>query len=198
MAATSNAICTFNWIIIWHDIIADVSVQKHVYCIDAQLTQSTRMLWGFCARSADSNPLLPDWHKLLAGPFPRDKLWLSLLTAVTSHVPIRCATFPTTASRTPEESIFGPYNPPIPEVRLFKTSVKISSASPNAQNPFQNIRWRKKGKAKIKMELQSTRGNYFLSIFKYFYFYVPCILSCSLSLPLLTLRSNWHFCQQFI
>lgn len=179
----------------------NVSAQKQVYYIDAELTQSTRMLWGFCAWSADSNPLLPDWHKLLAGPFPKDKLWLSLPTAVTSHVPIRRASFTTMASRTPKDSIFGSYNPPIPGVGLFKTSVKISSASPNMQNPFQNARWRKKGKAKIKVELQSTRENYFSNVFKYSYFYVQwysCILSCSLGLPLLTLRSNWHFCQQFI
>lgn len=151
------------------------------------------MLWGFPAWSADSNPLLPDWHKLLASPFPRDKLWLSLLTAVTSHVPNRCASFPKTASWTPKQSIFGSYNPLIPEVRLLKMSGKISSASPDMQKPFQNVHWRKKGKTKIKMELQSTRRNYFLAIFKYFYFYVQLVLSCSLGLPLLTLRSNWIF-----
>lgn len=106
-AATSKAICTFNWIIHWHDRKADVSAQKHAYYIDAELIQSTRMLWGLYAWSADSNPLLPAWHKLLASPFPRDKLWLSLPTAVTTHVPIRCTSFPTTALQTLRQCIFG-------------------------------------------------------------------------------------------
>lgn len=73
-------------------------------------------------------------------------------------------------------------------------SGKISSASPNMQKPFQNVHWRKKIEAKIKMELQGTSRNYSLAIFKYFYFYMQLVLSCSLRLPLLILRSN---CQQF-
>lgn len=51
------------------------------------------------------------------------------------------------------------------------------------------------------MELRSTRESYFLNVFKWSYLYVQrysCVLSCTLGLPLLTLRSSWHFCQQFI
>lgn len=134
-AATSKAICTSNWIINWHDRKADVSAQKHVYYIDAELTQSTRMLWGLYAWSADSNPLLPAWHKLLASPFPRDKLWLSLPTAVTTHVPIRCTSFPTTALQTLSVSL--DLNCLlISEVRLLGTPVKTPSTpcfSPSVQ-----------------------------------------------------------------
>lgn len=85
--------------------------------------------------------------------------------------------------------------------QAFQNASEVSSASPNVQKTFQNVDWRKKGKAKIKMELQSTGENYFSNVFKYPWVDVQrpsCILFCSLGLPLLTLRSNWHFCQQFI
>lgn len=61
------------------------------------------------------------------------------------------------------------------------------------KNPSKMYTEEKKGKTKIKMELQGTSRNYFLAIFKYFYFYMQLVLSCSLGLPLLTSRSNCLF-----